>query len=1051
MAFCVTVHWASTEPVLQYHSITIHDVLASHRFGEFIERVHVARDVAAREAVQLYHEGHAMKPDDCFMDAGIRSNTHMVLAAGEVASTSTSGGCSALQPHGGAPWPRVLLDAVQAAREAMTVSGCVPELSAAGEGGTYFLRGREVPAAADMGDDTPPAPTRPFVAAFKPRDEEALAPNNPKGRRGAFGSPTLRAGIRSGECYAREVAAYMLDAGGAAGVPPTAIVRGQHAAFYVHDDGHERNASPSLSGSDTDVSPLSHALVGAPMSIGDAALGPPASVEVRLVPFVATSQLPSLSQHTTSVDASPLSMDTAPVSTSSHRVRGKTGSFQAFVSNASVIEEHYSSIPRLDVDEVQMIAAFDMRVLNADRNTDNILVQVQLRDPPAGAASKGLRHRKVTHLKLIPIDHGYILPGDVGVVNMDWCWAEWPQVKLPMTDKVKALIRSMDADADIARLRSVFPRSVLSERCLMVLRLTTAILKRAEASGLTLAHAAAVIARTDFTSHSLMEKWLETAGGMAVMRPLRSTAAHRPRTGLAPAATSLTRTRALDGEASKVESVLEAFRAGMNAMLTPCRPTEATACAHSASRTLARASAAGHGGVSLKLREAPLAHVAAALSSATHLAAALDASGAQVSICLSMLPNVGEGCPNSPKGAAGTGSPAPHACMRLTAHSDASVTAHVSATMDALLASRHAAEVREDSDATLRWSDVFGAHGAVVTCGVAVVAGDFMGAAVSGMVHDTSLSPAMCSDDVKRIIIASLSAAVCVTAAAHSTVTTTLPCMRACEQLMRALQRDAGHEGVTATKSDDMERNSISVVMPTNDCMPPRGSGISPVRSPSCRTSSFGLPSSPSLARVNTTLCPYRTPSFTPTHSYAPASGTLVTLASHAPTDEGAADALVGSLGAAFARSVSDPRACAIASSGLKICMRWEDGGSVGACAPPATPLQQPQPAPMTLTRTYTHMDTHHLRTGVAMRAFMPETAGTPMSAHAAPSAAPVPTVLLGLRRNVSMGDHGDAAASTAAAGGAVGTRAASDFEAHFRSQMDAYFLRLAPASVAVR
>lgn len=70
-----------------------------------------------------------------------------------------------------------------------------PKLSNDGTSGTYFLRG----------------PDKRIEAVFKPIDEEAFAPNNPRDYVGAFGQTTFRKGVLSGEACIREVAAYMLD------------------------------------------------------------------------------------------------------------------------------------------------------------------------------------------------------------------------------------------------------------------------------------------------------------------------------------------------------------------------------------------------------------------------------------------------------------------------------------------------------------------------------------------------------------------------------------------------------------------------------------------------------------------------------------------------------------------------------------------------------------------------------------------------------------------------------------------------------------------------
>jgi len=69
------------------------------------------------------------------------------------------------------------------------------------------------------------------VAVFKPIDEEPFAPNNPRGKKGLFGSNTCRPGVKSGESTLREVAAYMIDHNGFSGVPATSLVELKHESL----------------------------------------------------------------------------------------------------------------------------------------------------------------------------------------------------------------------------------------------------------------------------------------------------------------------------------------------------------------------------------------------------------------------------------------------------------------------------------------------------------------------------------------------------------------------------------------------------------------------------------------------------------------------------------------------------------------------------------------------------------------------------------------------------------------------------------------------------
>ena len=115
-----------------------------------------------------------------------------------------------------------------------------PKLTIEGFGGTYFLFD----------------PRRRPLAVFKPADEEPYAPLNPRGPElvaewgrvvvaasagsgGGVGGGgkmeevfEMRPGVTPGEGFMREVAAYLLDHKGFAGVPETTVVEARHRAFH---------------------------------------------------------------------------------------------------------------------------------------------------------------------------------------------------------------------------------------------------------------------------------------------------------------------------------------------------------------------------------------------------------------------------------------------------------------------------------------------------------------------------------------------------------------------------------------------------------------------------------------------------------------------------------------------------------------------------------------------------------------------------------------------------------------------------------------------------
>lgn len=105
-------------------------------------------------------------------------------------------------------------------------SGVKPTPVPSGLGGAYYLQSRK--------GNT--------IAVVKPADEEPLAFNNPKGFAGRMlGQPGMKRSIRVGETGLRELAAYLLDHGGFAGVPPSALVKICHVRFNVNNTGLASN------------------------------------------------------------------------------------------------------------------------------------------------------------------------------------------------------------------------------------------------------------------------------------------------------------------------------------------------------------------------------------------------------------------------------------------------------------------------------------------------------------------------------------------------------------------------------------------------------------------------------------------------------------------------------------------------------------------------------------------------------------------------------------------------------------------------------------------
>jgi hypothetical protein len=126
------------------------------------------------------------------------------------------------------------------------IKGKAPRLEEQSTGGTYRLFD----------------PNNEPLAVLKPSDEEAFAPQNPRGNVGICGSPGFMKGTYSATGASREVAAYLLDHDGFSNVPRTSFAKAKHPNLnnpsgasvwkngsiqeYVPSAGHAGDYSPNL-------------------------------------------------------------------------------------------------------------------------------------------------------------------------------------------------------------------------------------------------------------------------------------------------------------------------------------------------------------------------------------------------------------------------------------------------------------------------------------------------------------------------------------------------------------------------------------------------------------------------------------------------------------------------------------------------------------------------------------------------------------------------------------------------------------------------------------
>ncbi|KAF5802380.1 putative 1-phosphatidylinositol 4-kinase [Helianthus annuus] len=196
-----------------------------------IDRNHGFKSLAQLPRCRLQSYSH--------LDPSMHDSTHNITHTSNVTTTlhkSYSTPCLSLATNAKqeveSPNPRIEIVSGQKAPKVHDLvaevaialaSGVKPTPVPSGLGGAYYMQSRKE----GNSNNT--------IAVVKPADEEPLAFNNPKGFAGRMlGQPGMKRSIRVGETGLRELAAYLLDHGGFAGVPPSALVKICHVTFNVN-------------------------------------------------------------------------------------------------------------------------------------------------------------------------------------------------------------------------------------------------------------------------------------------------------------------------------------------------------------------------------------------------------------------------------------------------------------------------------------------------------------------------------------------------------------------------------------------------------------------------------------------------------------------------------------------------------------------------------------------------------------------------------------------------------------------------------------------------
>ncbi|AFZ81332.1 phosphatidylinositol 3- and 4-kinase domain-containing protein [Theileria equi strain WA] len=286
-----------------------------------------------------------------------------------------------------------------------------PKLTMDGTGGTYQMFNK----------------LRKCCAIFKPIDEEAFTPYNPRGYEGKMNQQGFRTGVLSGEGASREVAAYLLDEayGGLCGVPITTMVEASHSAFKNSCD----------------------------------------------------------SKYTTDFEPG---------------AKWKPGSLQEYIESRGTSGNYNPNL--FSISDVHRIGILDLRVLNLDRNDENILVVNTTYSKQSSNSNRKYR--------LVPIDHGLILPDAIDIADIDLVWFTWPQSEVPFSQDELDLIYSFDPDKDAERLKKHLH---IRSECLRTMKVTVRLLQIAASMHLNLKQIAQIVCRNDIDTPSELEITIKIA------------------------------------------------------------------------------------------------------------------------------------------------------------------------------------------------------------------------------------------------------------------------------------------------------------------------------------------------------------------------------------------------------------------------------------------------------------------------------------------------------------------------------------------------------------
>jgi hypothetical protein len=154
----------------------------------------------------------------------------------------------------------------------------------------------------------------------------------------------------------------------------------------------------------------------------------------------------------------------------------KHGSLQCFADHSDMLGDYSKNV--YSTEEIRKIAILDIRILNCDRNEENVLVK---KWQSMVETSTGVKCKK--EYKLIPIDHGLSFPDNFAIYTTELVWMNFSQIQGPLSTEELLFIDGIDPEGDCQLLRE---KLGFREICLRNFRIAETFLKAAAQKGFSL-------------------------------------------------------------------------------------------------------------------------------------------------------------------------------------------------------------------------------------------------------------------------------------------------------------------------------------------------------------------------------------------------------------------------------------------------------------------------------------------------------------------------------------------------------------------------------------